>query len=118
MYVTARRHDRRCGLCVLTVQVYPSVEYDFVPTTLVVRKGDRVHLQWTGSDANNNGNDGEGRRMTDRSNLVEVLTENRNVPKQIEQYSFFVKADGTPDVELVERLTYLGQVRARLSFAY
>jgi len=49
--------------------------------------------------------------MTDRSNLVEVLTENRNVPKEIGQYGFFVKADGTPDVGLVEQLTYLGQVR-------
>lgn len=98
----------------LAVQVYPSVEYDFVPNTLVVRKGERVHLQWTGSDANNNGNDGEGRRMTDRSNLVEMLTENRNVPKEMGEYSFFVKADGTPDVALVERLTYLGQVSACL----
>eukprot|EP00438_Fugacium_kawagutii_P035569 Skav229233 [mRNA] locus=scaffold864:323070:323507:- [translate_table: standard] len=40
------------------VQVYPSVEYDFVPSELSVEKGDILHFQWTGSDANPNGNAG------------------------------------------------------------
>ena len=53
--------------------------------------------------------------MTDRSNLVEVPTENQNVPKEMAQYSFFVKADGSPDAELVEKLAYLGQVRTEFA---
>ena len=28
------------------VQVYPAVEYDFVPNTLEVSQGDMVHIQW------------------------------------------------------------------------
>ncbi|CAE6914415.1 DD3-3 [Symbiodinium sp. KB8] len=54
------------------VQVYPSVEYDFVPQDLVVEQGTLLHFQWTGSDANNNGNAGNGRAGTDRSNLVQA----------------------------------------------
>mmetsp|Transcript_23115 Transcript_23115/g.63365 ORF Transcript_23115/g.63365 Transcript_23115/m.63365 type:complete len:1215 (+) Transcript_23115:341-3985(+) len=54
------------------VQVYPAVEYDFVPNRLEVHEGDCVHFQWTGSDANPNGNAGNGRRMTDRTNIVEL----------------------------------------------
>ncbi|EOD16966.1 hypothetical protein EMIHUDRAFT_459074 [Emiliania huxleyi CCMP1516] len=56
------------------VQVYPSVEYDFVPSNLEVSEGECVHFQWTGSDANQGGNDGNGRDKTDRSNLVEVAS--------------------------------------------
>ncbi|XP_077997419.1 protein DD3-3-like isoform X2 [Glandiceps talaboti] len=52
------------------VQVYPSVEYDYVPNTLKVSKGDYVHVQWTGSNTNNNNNDGQGLAGTDRNNLV------------------------------------------------
>merc|ERR1719223_2537654 len=48
------------------VQVYPSVEYDFVPTNLDVTYGDYIHFQWIGSDANANGNDGNGKQGTDR----------------------------------------------------
>ncbi|CAE7548556.1 DD3-3 [Symbiodinium microadriaticum] len=44
------------------VQVYPSVEYDFVPQDLVVEQGTLLHFQWTGSDANNNGHLGDERR--------------------------------------------------------
>ena len=40
------------------VQVYPSVEYDFVPSELSVEQGTLLHFQWTGSDANPNGNAG------------------------------------------------------------
>jgi len=31
------------------VQVYPAVEYDFVPNTLNVQDGELVHIQWTGT---------------------------------------------------------------------
>ena len=48
------------------VQVYPAVEYDFVPNSLQVAKGDFVHFQWTGADTNPGNNDGEGTRGTDR----------------------------------------------------
>ena len=42
------------------VQVYPGVEYDFVPEILTMRPGEVLHVQWTGSNTNPNGNDGEG----------------------------------------------------------
>jgi hypothetical protein len=29
------------------VQVYPGVEYDFVPDKLTIQQGDMVHIQWT-----------------------------------------------------------------------
>ncbi|KAJ3341685.1 hypothetical protein HDU93_004319 [Gonapodya sp. JEL0774] len=57
------------------VQVYPSVEYDFVPTDVSVALGDYLHVQWTGSDANDRGNNGNGKTGTDRSNIV--LTKSR-----------------------------------------
>jgi predicted ferric reductase len=62
------------------VQVYPAVEYDFVPNRLEVNEGDCIHFQWAGSDANSNGNAGNGRRMTDRSNIVELPTLSKNTP--------------------------------------
>lgn len=31
------------------VQVYPAVEYDFVPKRLSIKVGSLVHIQWTGS---------------------------------------------------------------------
>lgn len=34
------------------VQVYPSVEYDFVPNMLALSTSDMIHFQWTGSDYN------------------------------------------------------------------
>ena len=52
-----------------TRQVYPAVEYDFVPNTLMVPVGDYLHVQWTGSDTTPPG-DGQGKQSTDRSNLV------------------------------------------------
>ncbi|CAG5125430.1 unnamed protein product [Candidula unifasciata] len=52
------------------VQVYPAVEYDFVPNNLEVASGDYVHIQWTGSNTNPNNNDGQGLAGTDRSNIV------------------------------------------------
>lgn len=65
------------------VQVYPAVEYDFVPNDLCIDKDDYIHFQWTGSDYNpqRNPNDAEGggdsldqnqARRADRSNLVDM----------------------------------------------
>jgi hypothetical protein len=62
------------------VQVYPSVEYDFVPNRLELWEGECVHFQWTGSDANPRGNAGNGRRMTDRTNIVEIAALGKNKP--------------------------------------
>jgi hypothetical protein len=71
------------------VQVYPAVEYDFVPNRLKLKTNDIVHVQWTGSNTHNNeapagdgqaGNDGQGAQGTDRSNIVEVNGPNENFP--------------------------------------
>ena len=37
------------------VQVYPAVEYDFVPNRLNINENDCLHIQWTGSNTHNNG---------------------------------------------------------------
>ncbi|XP_038054234.1 protein DD3-3-like [Patiria miniata] len=52
------------------VQVYPGVEYDFVPNTIETVPGEYIHIQWTGSNTNPNNNDGQGLPGTDRSNIV------------------------------------------------
>jgi NADPH oxidase 2 len=61
-------------------QTYPAVEYDFVPNTLALSKGDYLHIQWTGSDANAQGNAGNGRTGTDRNNMVLISNLGRNYP--------------------------------------
>jgi len=62
------------------VQTYPAVEYDAVPNYLDVRMFDYIHFQWTGCDTNPNGNDGEGTRQTDRSNIVQMKDAGSNYP--------------------------------------
>jgi len=62
------------------VQVYPAVEYDFVPNVLNAKSGDYIHFQWTGCDTNPAGNDGEGTQQTDRSNIVELNAQGINYP--------------------------------------
>lgn len=61
-------------------QVRNCVEYDFIPSILHVTVGDHIHFQWCGSDYNPNGNAGEGRQGTDRSNVVRIEEYNRNIP--------------------------------------
>lgn len=83
------------------VQVYPAVEYDFVPNGLSLQSGrtsgasrsDFVHFQWTGSDYNprRGPNDAEGgppdgnnrnqNARADRSNLVEMQSMSHNFPR-------------------------------------
>jgi hypothetical protein len=53
-------------------QVRNCVEYDFVPNRLTVQVNDYMHFQWLGSDYNPLNNDGEGKRGTDRSNLIQI----------------------------------------------
>jgi len=71
------------------VQVYPAVEYDFVPNRLTVRKGDDIHFQWTGGDTNPQGNDGEGTRGTDRCNMVEITDISKNLANSLSSTTFF-----------------------------
>jgi len=49
------------------VQVYPGVEYDFVPDKLEMKQGEMVHIQWTGSSPQ--GGEGAGDKG-DKSNLI------------------------------------------------
>jgi len=82
------------------VQVYPAVEYDFVPQRLIIRQGDFVHFQWTGCDTNPAGNAGEGRDQTDRSNIVEARDD---------QYNYPVNGSLFETDWLVSRMAYLSQ---------
>lgn len=81
------------------VQVYPSVEYDFVPDALAMSDKDMIHFQWTGSDYNprRGCNDATGgppdpntfntdananqNSRADRSNIVFTEHMANNVPK-------------------------------------
>jgi len=47
--------------------------------------------------------------MTDRSNLVEGSGENNNFPLAMTEYGLFVNQSNQPDVELIQKLSYLGQ---------
>ncbi|CAJ1380662.1 unnamed protein product [Effrenium voratum] len=95
------------------VQVYPSVEYDFVPADLSVEVGTLLHFQWAGSDANNNGNAGNGRAGTDRSNLVQMQSRDETIPMPIEKHTLLFDATVNPNDEagrgLVEKFAYLDQ---------
>ena len=74
------------------VQVYPSVEYDFVPTFLVAQKNDYVHIQWTGSNNNAQGNDGQGNAGTDRNNFVLSRGYYSNYPIHLSNATLFDQA--------------------------
>ena len=50
--------------------MFPGVEYDFTPNTVVASLDNYVHTQWTGSDNNPNNNAGQGKAGTDRSNIA------------------------------------------------
>lgn len=38
----------------------------------MAQEGDYIHFQWTGSDNNNRGNNGQGTKGTDRSNIAHL----------------------------------------------
>lgn len=81
------------------VEVYPSVEYDFVPNALALSENDMIHFQWTGSDYNpqRGCNDAQGgppdlntystsanadqNSRADRSNVVFMEHMGNNVPR-------------------------------------
>ena len=85
------------------VQVYPAVEYDFIPNNLRMNDHDLVHFQWTGSNTHNNGEPagdgqagdaGQGLDGTDRHNVVELDPFNfaHSFPQTWEQSSMFKNA--------------------------
>ena len=59
------------------VQVFPGLEYYFVPEPLTVNlyNNDYIHFCWTGSDSNSGSNDGIGESGTDRSNICPLTEE-------------------------------------------
>jgi len=52
------------------VQTYPSHEYFFKPENLMIKNGDFIHFQWSGSNTNPDNNAGQGKAGTDRSNVI------------------------------------------------
>jgi len=84
--INLNTRGKRCNI----VQCYPDVEYDFAPHTTEVAPDTLVHVQWTGSNTNNNaaganddgqdGSAGEGAANTDRQNLVQVTDLAANYP--------------------------------------
>merc|ERR1719350_2723883 len=80
------------------VEVYPAFEYDFVPSRLVASKDDYVHIQFSGSNTNDHGNDHSqtdswGRtinvlRGKDRHNMVAIDSmDNRRPTSDLEKIS-------------------------------
>jgi len=53
------------------VEVYPAFEYDFVPSRLFADEGDYIHVQWSGSNTNDLGNDHS--QTESNGSTVEVL---------------------------------------------
>eukprot|EP00276_Gloeochaete_wittrockiana_P013313 CAMPEP_0184332064 /NCGR_PEP_ID=MMETSP1089-20130417/1332_1 /TAXON_ID=38269 ORGANISM="Gloeochaete wittrockiana, Strain SAG46.84" /NCGR_SAMPLE_ID=MMETSP1089 /ASSEMBLY_ACC=CAM_ASM_000445 /LENGTH=605 /DNA_ID=CAMNT_0026655291 /DNA_START=151 /DNA_END=1968 /DNA_ORIENTATION=+ len=92
------------------VQVYPAVEYDFVPGRLHLEVGDYVHFQWTGCDTNPAGNDGEGTRQTDRSNVAQMLGPAFNKPSDIPLVNRFKLTRMFDDTDTQARMAFIDQV--------
>jgi len=95
------------------VQVYPAVEYDFVPNHLVIQEGDYVHFQWTGSNSNDPNNDGQGTPGTDRSNIVQLGDSNSlnlNYPLQLQNVTMFPNtSDDNGRFDFIRRIATLNQ---------
>jgi hypothetical protein len=67
-----------------------------------------------GSDANQPGNAGEGRSMTDRTNLVVISSLSANTPVSATMQGLFIGDDGSPDVGLASRFAFLDQKQCKL----
>jgi len=109
------------------VQVYPAVEYDYVPNTLRADKDSYIHAQWSGSNNNPQNNDGQGRAGTDRSNIIlmerEVFQEGavnpadrygaygRSYPQHINESSFMgLTREDRQHLGLLENVQYGGDM--------
>jgi len=77
------------------VQAYPAVEYDFVPSRMVVKQGEYVHIQFHGSDFNEAKapNNGEGWQYSDRFNMVEMELSSQNFPIYKDKIRLFNSID-------------------------
>ncbi|XP_013394675.1 protein DD3-3-like [Lingula anatina] len=84
------------------VQVYPAVEYDFIPNMLSMMENDLVHVQWTGSNSHNNGapggdgqtgDAGEGTTGTDRNNIVQIGVLDENFPLTFNKTTLWKNAE-------------------------
>jgi hypothetical protein len=71
------------------------MEYEFVPHDLNVKPNDLIHVQWTGSNNEDNGggggdgqtgNDGQGTAGTARHNLVQTMTYDMNYPIPLDKF--------------------------------
>lgn len=106
------------------VQVYPSVEYDFVPQDVQMEAQDCVHMQWIGSDynPNRNPNNGEGgpynpnnvnEAKADRTNLVQFDLLGHNEPLGSTNTklpnAFFTDEEGNVDYTAMRRMAFLDQ---------
>jgi len=67
------------------VDVYPAVEYDFVPNNLTISSGDRLHIQWTGSTTTPDG--------TDKNNMVQIGSMKLNYPLPFSQQTMWPSTD-------------------------
>eukprot|EP00794_Sanderia_malayensis_P006165 gene6165-6876_t len=95
------------------VQVYPAVEYDFVPNRLVASKGDHIHFQWTGSNTNPNNNDGQGLAGTDRSNVLLLEAQRYNEGKSVQSETRFGHF-GNNHPEHLDKVKFFGLSRSDL----
>jgi len=104
------------------VEVFPAVEYDFVPPNLHVEKGDYIHFQWVGSDAQQNNGGANGRDRTDRSNLVQLKNNDisLNMPAPYNESYLLCRPDGSGKLTIqdckrrIERFSYLDQTECDL----
>jgi len=89
------------------VQSYPAIEYAFVPFSLEPAQYDYLHIQFHGSDFNaeKNPNNGEGWKFSDRSNMVEISSENTQFPLYESEATFFKSGDE----DWVSEMALLGQ---------
>jgi len=100
------------------VQVFPAVEYDYVPNRIHLEKGDYIHFQWTGSNFNPQGNDGQGNAGTDRTNLVQIDNPNTNI--KVLKQSDVTMFDGVPEnirAATIKRFATLDQTNPLLNNA-
>eukprot|EP01133_Synstelium_polycarpum_P015084 gene15084-17858_t len=89
------------------VQTYPAQEYQFAPSQLHMKVNEYIHFQWTGCDTNPNGNTGNGKEQTDRSNIVQVKHLNKNMPFTDDDYSEDNQLFGSEETR--KKFAYAGQ---------
>merc|ERR1711972_283405 len=82
------------------VEVYPAFEYDFVPSRLEANQGDFIHIQWSGSNTNDRGDDHS--QVDENGNTVGWL--------QGKDRHNMVMIDDFGDVKPSEDLEKLGEI--------